>query len=96
MDFINDFDYSIYQWMVNDLKLKGNDLLAYSCIYKYSYDVQWFTCSLEDMSKYINCTKRGARFNLKKLTDKGLIERRIVKYDNGIKVYQYRTIPKKI
>lgn len=90
---LNEFDFVVRNWMAQKLKLKGNDLLAYACIYFFSRNETWFSCSFEDMANYINCTKRGARSNFKKLLDKGLIERRQVKYDDGIRIFQFRTIP---
>ena len=67
---------TIQGWMVNELNLKGNDLLVYAIIYGFSQtEGQFFTGSLQYLADWTNSTKQGIQKNLKNLIDKGLIQK---------------------
>ena len=70
-----DSEYILVQgWMVNQLKLKGNDLLIYALIHRYSQDgVHKFYGSLQYLADWTNSTIAGVQNNLKSLLDKNLI-----------------------
>lgn len=90
MSKIKDENYfSIHGWMVNRLKLKGNELIIYSIIYGFSQiDNQVFSGSLQYLADFTNSTKQGVIKNLKSLVEKGFINKKeIVK--NGVKTCQY-------
>lgn len=71
----NSKDYFLIQrWMVDELKLKGNDLLIYAIIYSYSKDgVHKFYGSLQYLADWTNSTVTGIQNNLKNLLDNNLI-----------------------
>ena len=70
MQSLNDKYISIQGWMVEELKLKGNDLLVYAIIYGFSQDNQSeFTGSLSYLARWCNSTKNGIQKNNHKLLD---------------------------
>ena len=80
---------TIQGFMVTDLKLKGNELLIYACIYGFSQtENQLFTGSLQYLADWTNSTKQGVSKCLKSLVEKGLIVKndRII---NGVKFCEY-------
>lgn len=76
----------IYGWMVNDLKLKGNELLLYAMIYGFSQDGETeFSGSLRYMQEWLGAGSRHTVLNIiEKLTAKGLIKKRTA-IENGVK-----------
>lgn len=83
-NFIN-----IQGWMINDLKLKGNELLVYAIIYGFSQDGETrFTGSLQYLADWTSSTKQGVTKNLKSLVEKGYISKE-EKYINGVKFCEY-------
>lgn len=76
-------------WMLTDLKLKGNELLVYACIYGFSQAAnQVFNGSLQYLADWTNSTKQGVIKNLKSLEEKGYIVK-AEKYINGVKFCEY-------
>ena len=76
-------------WMVNDLKLKGNDLIIYAIIYGFSQvENQVFSGSLQYLCDWTNSSKQGIQKNLKSLIEKGYIGKND-KYINGVKFCEY-------
>ena len=64
----------IQGWMVSDLRLRGNHLIAYALIYGFSQDGKsQFTGSLNYVSKWLNCARGTAIKVLKDLTDRKLL-----------------------
>lgn len=60
--------------MVQDLNLKGNELLLYALIYGFSQSTEnEFTGSVAYMCKWLNCAKNTVFKTLKSLVDSGLI-----------------------
>ena len=89
--------YKIYDWMINDLKLKGNELLIFALIYSFAENNQAFYGSYKTI-KDRTSIKTDATINnsLKKLVDGGFLEKR--KLQNGVEynIYKkYRTYYKK-
>ena len=87
---VNPLQYIVLQgWMITDLKLKGNELIIYACIYGFSQDEnQTFSGSLQYLADWTNSTKQGIVKCLKSLVEKGFI----VKTDkviNGVKFCEY-------
>ena len=80
---------TIQGWMINELDLKGNELIIYSIIYGFSQaENQIYNGSLQYLADWTNSTKQGVLKNLKSLVDKGYI----VKNDkliNGVKFCEY-------
>lgn len=79
----------IQGFMVNELNLKGNELLVYAIIYGFSQEEnQVFNGSLQYLADWTNSTKQGVLKNLKSLVDKGYIKKN-EKYINGVKFCEY-------
>lgn len=81
--------YTVQGWMINRLKLSGNELLAFAVIYGFSQtNGTVFSGSLDYLCKSIGCARRAALNVLERLMDKGLIFKQ--KYDkNGLKNTAY-------
>lgn len=63
-------------FMVEELGLKGSELVAYALIYGFSQDgASWFTGSAQYVADWCGITRRNAINVLQKLTDKGLVEK---------------------
>lgn len=87
---------TIQGWMVNDLHLKGNDLMVYAIIYGFSQtDNQEFTGSLQYLAEWTQSTKQGVSNNLKRLIEKKLIEKEVV-IVNGVRYCKYRVFKRGI
>jgi DnaD/phage-associated family protein len=89
---INENNYIlILGFMINDLKLKGNELLIYAIIYGFSQtENQTYKGSLQYLADWTNSTKQGVIKCLKSLIDKGYIEKK-EQYLNGVKFCEYHT-----
>ena len=68
-------NYIVIQgFMINELKLKNNELLVYAIIYGFSQNEgQVFSGSLQYLADWTNSTRNGVSKNLKSLVDKGLL-----------------------
>lgn len=90
MSKINNENYILIQgWMVNELNLKGNELLIYAIIYGFSQtENQLYSGSLQYLADWTNSSKQGVILNLKSLISKGLIVKneRLI---NGVKFCEY-------
>ena len=85
--FMQDENYYVVSgWMINRLKLSGNELLAFAVIYGFSQtDGTVFSGSLDYLCKSMGCARRAALNVLDRLMEKGLIFKQ--KYDrNGLKI----------
>lgn len=84
----------IQGFMINDLKLKGNELLVYSCIYGFSQvKNQWFTGSIKYLTEWTGASRTTIISILKDFVKRGLL----IKQDeiiNGVKFCKYRAITK--
>ena len=84
-------NYIVIQgFMINELNLKGNDLLVYAVIYQFSQDGESrFNGSLQYLADWCNSTKHGVMKNLKNLLERGLIAKDEI-VTNGVKFVTYR------
>lgn len=73
--YVNNTDnFSICGWMINELKLSGNELLVYAIIYSYSRNsLNKFYGSLDYLANYTNATKMTIVRSLKSLLEKNYI-----------------------
>lgn len=87
---IDNKNYVVIQgWMINELKLKGNELLIYAIIYGFSQsENQVYNGSLGYLAEWTNSTKQGVIKNLKSLLEKELIVKKD-NYLNGVKFVEY-------
>lgn len=86
----NDNFIHIGGFMVNELHLKGNELIVYAIIYGFTQaENQMFNGSLKYLAEWTGATKQGVIKNLKSLLDKGLIQRnsRIINGVNSVEYY---------
>lgn len=82
---------TIQGWMINELKLKGNELLVYAIIYMFSQDGKSkFNGSRQYLADWCNSTRQGIDNCLKSLLKKGLIEK-AEELVNGVKFVSYKT-----
>lgn len=83
---------TIQGFMLTELRLKGNELLIYACIYGFSQTAgQWFTGSRQYLADWTNSTKQSIQKCLNSLVSKGLLEKR-ENHINGIKFCEYRAV----
>ena len=84
----------IQGFMVNELKLKGNELMVYAIIYGFSQEENsWFSGSRKYLAEWTNSTTRGIQKTLNSLMENGLIEKKINNI-NGVVFCEYRAITK--
>lgn len=87
---VNSENYIVIQgWMINELDIKGNELIVYAIIYGFSQiEGQVFNGSLQYLANWTKSTKQGVTKNLKSLVEKGYIVKKD-KYINGVKFCEY-------
>ena len=92
MSKINNENYILIQgWMVNELNLKGNELMVYAIIYGFSQEEgQKYTGSLQYLANWTNTSKETIRQCLKSLIDKNLIAKE-EQFINNVKFCRYYT-----
>jgi hypothetical protein len=74
---------TIQGWMVQDLDLKGNDLLCYGLIYGFTQDGQTeFTGSLDYICAWLNTTRPTASKAISNLCDSELVIKRVEMINN--------------
>lgn len=90
---MQDGSYVVIQaFMVNDLKLKGNELIVYAAIYGFTQDGEhWFYGTKGYLAEWCGATKGTVGNCLKSLVEKGLIERR-ENEERGQKFVEYRAV----
>lgn len=90
---MKDKNYIVIQgWMINNLKLKGNDLIIYAIIYGFSQDgLTKFTGSLNYLEKASGVSRNTVKNSIKKLIDLKLIKKE-EEYVNNIKFCKYSHI----
>lgn len=79
-----DENYILIQgWMINELKLKGNELLIYAIIYGFSQDGESkYKAGLQYLADWTNSTKQGCLNSLKKLIEKEYIFKEELELNN--------------
>lgn len=89
---VKDKNYiTIQGFMLTDLKLKGNELIVYACIYGFSQaENQVFNGSLQYLAEWTNSSKQSVMKCLKSLEEKGFIVKK-ENYINGVKFCEYYT-----
>ena len=74
---------AIQGWMVEQLGLKGNELLAYALIHGFSQDGKnQFTGSLTYIQQWLNCAHSTAVLTLQSLVKKQLIKKHEIHHNN--------------
>lgn len=87
---VNSDNFILIQgWMLSELQLKGNELLIYAIIYRFSlYENQTYHGGLQYLADWTNFTKRGVINNLNSLINKGLIAKK-ESIHNGVNLTEY-------
>lgn len=80
----------IYDWMVEDLKLTGNDVIVYAIIHSFSQGKEWFRGSLAYLSKRTGLSRQSVITILASLVKNGYLIRREIPH-KGIKYVDYKT-----
>ena len=82
---------TVQGFMLTDLKLKGNELLIYACIYGFSQtENQVFNGGLQYLADWVNSRKQSVIKCLKSSEEKGYIIKK-EQYINGVKSCEYYT-----
>ena len=83
---------AIQGWMVEQLGLKGNELLAYALIHGFSQDGKnQFTGSLTYIQQWLNCARQTVFTPLQTLEKKGLLKKHEI-HQNNQKYCTYQAI----
>lgn len=83
---------TIQGWMINELKLKGNELIVYAIIYGFSQACdQTFSGSLTYLADWINSSKQTVINTIKSLIGKGYITK-TEKFVNNVKFCEYHIV----
>ena len=70
----NKDNLQIAGWMINELGLKGNELIVYALIYEFSRVTGLgFFGGVEYMMAWTNASKRAVYYTINSLLEKGLI-----------------------
>lgn len=89
---MKDNNYIVIQgWMVSRLKLTGNALMVYACIFGFSQNGEWFTGTAGYLADWCDCQKKYLLKLLKKMTDEGLLRKR-TREQNGVAFCDYQAI----
>lgn len=89
---MKDNNYIVIQgWMVSRLKLTGNALMVYACIFGFSQNGEWFTGTASYLADWCDCQKKYMLKLLKKMTDEGLLRKR-TREQNGVAFCDYQAI----
>ena len=80
-------------WMVNQLNLKGNELLTYALIYGFCQNTESnFKGSLKYIANWLNITEQGVIKVLKSLISQNKIGKTVESGPGAIKICKYYTI----
>ena len=82
--------FIIERFMVDDLKLKGNELIIYGIIYGFSKNNSSFEGSLNYLAGWIGSSKQTVITVIKSLMNKGLIQR--VGVNKSMRTYIYKAL----
>lgn len=89
MGNVKNGNYFVIQgWMINELKLKGNELIVYAIIYGFSQDGNYYTGSLQYIAEWANISKRSVINTIQKLINLGFVEKMEVKNKSGFNSYR--------
>lgn len=81
--------YQISGWMINRLKLKGNELLVYAIIYGFTQDGESrYSGSIKYMCDFTGASKPTVIKSLKDLTERGLLQKFEIE-KNGVRLCEY-------
>ena len=83
----------IYDWMISDLKLSGNELLVFATVYGFSQDGESeYRGGYRWLSTFLNVSEKTTRNILASLTEKGVIAKRVENI-NGVVFNRFAVCP---
>lgn len=82
--------FTVQDWMITELGLKGTALLIYGLLHGYTQAVGEFSGSLAYIGRRVNATVQQVHKLLKGMVEMGILEKEEV-YQNGVKFVKYRT-----
>ncbi|WP_288958438.1 helix-turn-helix domain-containing protein [uncultured Treponema sp.] len=92
MNIKNDNYIQILGWMINELDLKGNELLVYALIHGFCQDGKSvFKGSLNYIMSWLNISKPTCIATIQSLIDKGLIVKTLIYNKNSVAGCEYYT-----
>ena len=92
MNIKNDNYIQILGWMINELDLKGNELLVYALIHGFCQDGKSvFKGSLNYIMSWLNISKPTCIATIQSLIDKGLIVKTVIYNKNSVAGCEYYT-----
>ena len=92
MNIKNDNYIQILGWMINELNLKGNELLVYALIHGFCQDGKSvFKGSLNYIMSWLNISKPTCIATIQSLIDKGLIVKTVIYNKNSVAGCEYYT-----
>ena len=87
--------FIIQSFMINDLKLKGSDLLIYAIIYGFSQGDKYYNGSIKYLTEFTALSSSTVYESISRLIDKGLIVKAKLHLNDGKKVDCYKAITKR-
>lgn len=88
----NEMNYILIRdWMIDELKLTGNDVIIYAIIHSFSQGDEWFRGSLSYLSKRTGLSRQSVITILASLVKGGFLIRQDVPYKN-IKYVKYKAV----
>jgi hypothetical protein len=94
---INNNHITIHGWMLNELELKGNDLILYALIYGFSQDGRSEFCgTLEYMMAWTRIAEKNVIARLNSLLERNLIIKRDEGPNGNKRCYYKAIVPKNI
>lgn len=89
----NDNYVTIQGWMINDLQLTGNELMAYAVIYGFSQvEGQYMSCSQEYIAAWLNISREATNRLIKRLIEKGLVIKRERSRKGAMVLWEYKAV----
>ncbi len=81
---------TVYEWMISELGLGGNELIIYACIYGFNKATgNNFFGSVKYLSRWTSADHSAISDALKKLTEKGYVKRNSTQTVEGKNFYTY-------
>ena len=92
-EILNENYLTISGWMINELHLKGSELLAYALIYGFTQNGHGvFDGSSSYLAKWLNISKRATISVLQSLTQKGYIQKIEKIVNDNLKTCEYKAV----
>jgi len=88
---LENIEILLQKFMVEDLNLKGTELVIYATIYKFTQGKDGYTGGIRFLEDLTRIGKRGVIKNLNKLMSKKLLTKRVF-YKNNMRFTEYYAV----